>query len=108
MRESASPRPAISVVIASVNGAAYLERCLAGLGKQQACVSSEILVADGCGSETRELVKRKYPSVRLFSFGERMSVPQLRAIGIARSRGDLVLLTEDHCIPAPDWFERAT
>jgi GT2 family glycosyltransferase len=96
------------VVIASVNGAAYLDACLAGLTQQRGNVPSEIIVADCCGGETRDLVAQKYPRVRLLSFAERLSVPRLRALGIAASRGDLVLLTEDHCIPAPDWFERVT
>jgi GT2 family glycosyltransferase len=98
--------PQLSVVIASVNGADYLDACLAGLAQQRGNVCSEIVVADCCGSQTRELVERKYPHVRLLSFAERLSVPRLRAVGIAAARGHVVLLTEDHCIPASDWFER--
>ncbi len=101
-----STRPQLSVVIASVNGICYLDMCLAALSRQQGNVHAEIIVADCCGDGTKELVARKYPHVRFLSFGERLSIPELRAIGIAHSIGDLIALTEDHCIPADDWFER--
>ena len=104
--EAATDRPELSVVIASVNGAAYLDLCLAALARQRGNVRWEAVVADCRGPSTRELVARKYPDTRLLSFDERLPVPELRAIGIAHSRGELVAVTEDHCIPADDWFER--
>ena len=98
--------PTVSVVIASVNGASYLDLCLAALGRQRGDVPAEVVVADCCGPSTRELVAREYPAVRFLSFDRRLPIPELRAIGIAHSRGELVAVTEDHCIPAEDWFER--
>jgi glycosyltransferase involved in cell wall biosynthesis len=103
---TADERPQVSVVIASVNGVSYLDACLAALARQRGGVRAEVVVADCCGDGARELVAREYPWVRLLSFAERRPVPELRAIGIAHSRGDVVAVTEDHCIPAEDWFER--
>jgi glycosyltransferase involved in cell wall biosynthesis len=102
----AEARPTLSVVIASVNGAEYLDACLAALSRQHGLVGAEVIVADCCGRSTADLVTRKYPHVRLYSFDERPTIPQLRAFGIARSSGDLVVMTEDHCVPAEDWYER--
>ena len=100
------PPPQLSVVIASVNGASYLDLCLDALSRQRGDVRGEIVVADCCGPSTRELVTRKYPHVRLLSFERRLPIPELRAIGMAHSHGELVAVTEDHCIPREDWFER--
>ncbi len=99
-------RPVLSVVIASVNGPDYLDACLAALTRQRGSVSSEIVVADSYGPATAELVAQKYPDVRLYSFAERLTIPELRAAAIAHSRGDLVVMTEDHCVPAEDWYAR--
>ena len=98
--------PELSVVIASVNGAAHLDLCLNALARQQGGVRGEVIVTDCCGPSTRELVERKYPEVRLISFDRRLPIPELRAIGIAHSRGPLIAVTEDHCVPPPDWYQR--
>jgi len=98
--------PDVSVVIASVNGASFLDACLGALTKQQGSVRGEIVVADRVGGEVRELICQKYPHVNLLSFDKQLSIPELRSIGIARSHGRLVAVTEDHCVPAPNWFER--
>lgn len=98
--------PRLSVVIPSVNGAAHLDRCLAALSRQCGAVRGEVIVTDCCGSATRDLIERKYPDVRLLSFDRRLPIPELRAIGIAHSRADLIAVTEDHCIPPEDWYER--
>jgi glycosyltransferase involved in cell wall biosynthesis len=98
--------PQLSVIIASVNGAYYLDTCLAALSRQRGNIQAEIIVADCCGSITQELVARKYPHVQLLSFPQRLTIPELRAIGIAQSTGELVTITEDHCVPPDDWLER--
>ena len=98
--------PDVSVVIASVNGAAHLDRCLDALSRQRGGVRGEVIVTDCRGRSTRELVERTYPEVRLLSFERRLPIPTLRAIGIAQSRADLIAVTEDHCIPPEDWYER--
>jgi glycosyltransferase involved in cell wall biosynthesis len=99
-------RPVLSIVIASVNGPDYLDACLAALCRQQGSISSEIVVTDCYGPATAALVAEKYPHVRLYSFAERLTIPELRAAAIAQSRGDLIVMTEDHCVPAEDWYDR--
>ncbi|HEX8968676.1 MAG TPA: glycosyltransferase [Chloroflexota bacterium] len=99
-------RPRLSVVIASVNGPEYLDACLSALARQRGSVSSEIVVADSYGPSTAEMLAQKYPYVRLYPFAERLTIPELRAAAIAQSRGELIVMTEDHCVPAEDWYER--
>jgi hypothetical protein len=33
------------------------------------------------------------------------SLPVLRTIALEKSRGDIIIVTEDHCIPRPGWLE---
>ena len=98
--------PQLSVVIASVNGPAYLDACLGALYQQRGDVRAEVIVAGSCDGDVRRMVAQRYPEVQVISFDKRLTIPELRAVGIARTSGDLVSITEDHCLPPPDWFER--
>ncbi len=97
-------RPALTVVIASLNGKRYIEACLASLRKQTGNVDAEIIVADCVGKEVTDMVKREYPEVKLIEFNERKSVPELRGAGLLQATGEIVAMTEDHCIAAENWF----
>ncbi len=97
--------PQLSIIIASINGREYLEHCLDALEKQQGDVTAEVIVADCVGDEITELVKRKYPQVKLISFPDKQSVPKLRATAIAQTSAQIIAVTEDHCIPPSGWYQ---
>ena len=96
--------PVLSVVIASVNGRPYLDACLAALERQEGELAAEVLVADCVGPEVVEYVRSEHPETRVIPFDEPKSVPELRSAGILASRGRIVAITEDHCIPEPRWY----
>ncbi len=102
----AEPRPDLSVVIASVNGLPYPLDCLAALAAQRGDQAVEVVLADCTGPATVAAVRERFPSVRILAYDEPKSVPWLRAAGIRAARGRLVAVTEDHCVPRPDWCER--
>lgn len=93
--------PALSVVVASVNGLPYLDECLEAL--VELCPEAEVVVADATDDATRRLVRDRWPQVRLLSFDEPMAVPELRAAGIAAARAPYVALLEDHCVVHDGW-----
>jgi glycosyltransferase involved in cell wall biosynthesis len=99
--------PLVSVVIASVNGLPCLAECLEALLRQEGGVPFEVLVVDRCGAATRAEVCRRFPDppVRLIAADGRPSIPALRAIGIRQARGQMVAVTEDHCLAPPRWVE---
>jgi len=96
--------PQISVVIACVNGLPSIAECLDALRKQQGDVAAEIIVVNCCQDGTADLIRRKYPDVRLLHLAERLGIPELRAMGMAQARGEIIAITEDHCLAAEDWF----
>jgi hypothetical protein len=96
--------PALSVVIASVNGFPYLGRCLESLERR--APGAEVIVADWTDQQTRRRVSERWPSVRLLSFDEPMAVPELRAAGIAAARAPHVAVIEDHCVVRDGWAAR--
>lgn len=93
--------PALSVVVASVNGFPYLGQCLDALARN--APEAQVVVADWTDEETRARVRDGWPGVELLSFEEPMAVPQLRAAGIAASSAPYVAVIEDHCVVHRDW-----
>ena len=94
------------MVIASVNGLPYPIACLEALAQQRGTARSEIVLADCTGPATVAAVRERFPDVTVLAFDEPKSVPWLRAAGMQAARGRLVAVTEDHCVPRPDWFQR--
>ncbi len=100
---SATPR--LSLVIASVNGADSLRDCLATFAPQASAAALEIVVAESSGDGAAAEVCAHYPVVRHLHFDERKSIPDLRAIGLLNARGEILAMTEDHCLADARWLE---
>jgi hypothetical protein len=95
--------PELSIVVASVNGFPYLGRCLDALGRR--APGAEIVVADWTDEETRVEVRQRWPQVRLLSFDEQQTIPELRAAGVSAATAPNVALIEDHCLVSEHWVE---
>lgn len=98
--------PFISVVIASVNGGPYIARCLDHLVRQEGGLPYEVIVMDCCDEATRAQIRGRFarPEVVLVEVAGRPTIPKLRAMGIARARGRMIAVLEDHINVPPDWF----
>jgi glycosyltransferase involved in cell wall biosynthesis len=96
----------VSVVVASGAGDDFLPRCLESLRGQVDPAYAEVLVVDRCGGETAARIRRQHPFVTLIEpeLDHRPSVPELRAIGAERARGDIVAILEEHCVAQPNWI----
>jgi hypothetical protein len=92
-------RPALSIVLASSHPWPEAERTLTTLLATATTVDFEaILCAGGDGPPAGWGDER----LRVVH-GPGESVFALRARGMAAARGEIVAITEDHCIPAGDW-----
>lgn len=100
------PLPKISVVIASVTGAAHLDECLRALECQTLKDQAEVIVADRCGASIADAIRNRDLNLKLLNFPQETTIPQLRALGMKHSQGDIIALTEDHCLAHPCWYER--
>jgi glycosyltransferase involved in cell wall biosynthesis len=105
--ESAGVPRSVSVVIASGAGEEYIFRCLDSLRAQAAAHGAEVIVVDRFGGDLAARIERDYGFVDLVrpQLDRRPSVPELRAIGVARARGDIVAVIEEHCAAGPGWLE---
>ncbi len=95
-------RPKLSIVIPTIRGWPDSRIALDPLMPQAERFGAELIVIDG---------SRHKPPADLPAFVKWVSKPgwsvfQLRALGYAEAHGDIVAVTEDHCIAEPDWCER--
>ena len=92
-----------SIIIPTFNGVSRIRYCLDSLSKQTAGRDVEILVVDdGSTDDTANAIK-DYSSVRLI--GQANAGPaSARNRGALEARGDILLFTDDDCIPMPDWL----
>ncbi len=97
--------PTLSVIIACVNGLPVIEECLTALAGQRGDIKAEVIVADSTGDATIRCLQAQFPWVRLLPFAERRTIPELRAMALAHSHGDIVVVIEDHCLAAEGWYE---
>lgn len=96
----------ISVVVASHNARASVRECLTALLTQRADTRAEIVLVDNSTDGTAELVRKEFSSVEMLHAPPSTLIPQLWAMGIRRSSGDIVALTTAHCVPQQDWLRR--
>lgn len=98
-----SQSPALSVVIASVNGYRYIAQCLRSLAAQRER-RAEVIVVEGSGDDTATRVAEEFPWVRLIPCSTPKPIPELRSIGIREAKAPIVATTEDHCVFEEDWY----
>lgn len=78
---------------------------LDALRKQRGGHSYEAVLADRRNDEISEVIRRDYPEVHLIDCPPKTSLSELRTIALERAVGEIVAVTEDHCVPAEDWLD---
>jgi glycosyltransferase involved in cell wall biosynthesis len=89
--------------MASRHGGPILARCLDSLGKQT-LPEAETIVADTSG-HTLEWAQR-YPQVRFLAGDNRLDDARLLQVALDDARGDIVVVTNPHCVFPLDWLEK--
>ncbi|MDH3411706.1 MAG: glycosyltransferase, partial [Gammaproteobacteria bacterium] len=63
----------------------------------------EIIVACDPRLPDIDAIRQKFPEERIvINFGQRTPL-ELASRAVRECRGELILLTKDHCVPSPDW-----
>jgi glycosyltransferase involved in cell wall biosynthesis len=97
----------LSVVIASIVGAPFIDECLTSLERQAKDCGAEVIVV-ACGTaEYADRIAHKFPWVRVIHQARRESVPELWRRGVEEATGEILAMIEEHCLAAPDWLQHA-
>lgn len=100
------PAEPVSAVVCNYNGERYLEGCLDALLAQQGGLD-EIIVVDNASSDgSLELIRRKYPSVKLLRMPANHGPCPARNAGMRAARNRLVLAVDNDALPRPDVLRR--
>jgi hypothetical protein len=93
----------VTVAVVGIAGAPQIERCLQALAAQvDAPAFDTFVVYDPNLLDIPEL-KARYPHIPMIANEGQRSPMELAAKAVQLATGDLVILTEDHCVPRPNW-----
>ena len=96
----------VTVAVVGICSAAHIARCLAALEAQEGAPPFDVVVVYDPHLGDMSVVRRQYPHARLVANEGQRTPLELAARAVREAAGDLIVLTEDHCIPAPDWVRR--
>ena len=96
-----APRPLVSVVVCSYNGARTIRETLEGLSRlHYRCY--EVIVVDDGSTDATPAVAAEY-DVRLIS-GPNRGLGHARNVGLQAARGEIVAYIDDDAWPDPHWL----
>lgn len=98
-------RPRLSVVIASLNGASGLQRCLAALQEQTILSALQVIVVDDGSDDSTSEVARSGGAL-LIRHEQSRGVSAARNSGIRIAAADIIAFLDDDCEPEHDWAEK--
>ena len=94
----------LSIVVTAFAGAGELDRMLLVLDEVDAA-GVEVIVACDVRVGDPGTLRARHPRVEFLHHPVPRTPAQLRAAGVGRARGRVVAITEDHCVPTPDWCD---
>lgn len=94
----------ISVVIVNWNSCADLDACLGSLSRQSDSGFETIVVDNGSHDGSGEMVRARYPSVRLIETGVNLGFAEGCNVGISASSAEWVATLNNDAEAAPDWI----
>jgi len=88
----------------STEDSARILETLNALRAQKGSQTYEVIIADRLCDAVTELLCVDYPEAQVIRCATETSLPELQALALVRARGNYVVLTEAHCVPADDWL----
>ena len=98
----------VSVILGRVStedGDRVLET-IAALQPDVAGGPCEIVIADRIQDAVSDRIARDYPQVRLIPCASDTTLPEMRTRAYETSTGEIVAVTEDHCVPGTGWIAK--
>lgn len=93
----------VSIIIPTFNGARRIGNCLDALRGQARRQNTEILVVDDGSTDNTAEVVRRYTGVRLIQ-QTNAGPAAARNRGASEASGEIILFTDDDCVPAANWL----
>jgi len=98
-----TPFSTVTVAVVCLCSARHLSRCFSALRVQRGAPPFDVLVAHDPRIVGVAEVVEAFPGARAVALEGQRTPLELASLAARESRGDVLLLTEDHCVPDPDW-----
>ena len=96
--------PSLSIIVTAQEARHTIVPCINSLLSQAASDDLQIIIVDGSRDGTAELAARQFPGLQLLQQSPPCSLPHLLGLGIKAAQGDIIAVTEAHCVFPPGWF----
>lgn len=93
----------ITVAISAIAGADHVRRCLEAVQAQQDAPDFDVLVVYDPNLSGMDALREAHPGVRMVCNAGQRTPMELASLALREATGDLIIVTEDHCVPRPDW-----
>jgi hypothetical protein len=102
----ANPSRLFSILVGRVSteDSGRILELLDALQAQESAPAYEVILADRRQDGVSACIRAKFPEVQLLSCPPGTSLPELRTLAFDKSRGDYIVVTEDHCVPSKRWL----
>ena len=97
----------LSVIILNYNVRYFLEQCVSSVQEALVNIDSEIIVVDNHSSDDScEMIKSRFPNVKLIENNSNLGFPKGNNIGVAQANGDYVCILNPDTVVAEDTFKK--
>jgi GT2 family glycosyltransferase len=97
----------LSVVILNYNVRYFLEQCVVSVQEALSNIDGEIIVVDNHSSDDScEMIKSRFPNVKLIENKENLGFPKGNNIGVAQAKGNYICILNPDTVVAEDTFEK--
>lgn len=95
----------LSVIILNYNVRYFLEQCVLSVQKALEGIDGEIIVIDNASSdESCEMMKTKFPHIKLIENKDNLGFPKGNNIGVAQAKGEYICILNPDTVVAEDTF----
>ena len=97
----------LSVIILNYNVRYFLEQCVASVQEALTNIDSEIIVVDNQSSDDScEMIRSRFPGVKLIKNNSNLGFPKGNNIGVAQANGKYICILNPDTVVAEDTFEK--
>ncbi len=97
----------LSVVILNYNVSKFLEQCVLSVQNAIQSIDAEIIVVDNNSSDDScQMIKKRFPSIKLIENKENCGFPKGNNIGVAEAKGDYLCILNPDTVVSEDTFTK--
>lgn len=97
----------LSIIILNYNVRYFLEQCVLSVQRALEGIDSEIIVIDNASSDDScEMMKTKFPQIKLIENEANLGFPKGNNIGVAQAKGEYICILNPDTVVAEDTFSK--